>query len=134
MTKPAQIISAGAPITRQQALRGKHEDAPLTGYKVTLERLVLTNPMGLDLRCAALLARTALQYEASIEVEHSGRVADGKNLTDLVALDIPCAGVVTISAYGQTAQPALEAIHTLFYSAFQAEEAAPEPLNQGMTP
>lgn len=128
MTTPTRPGRSATPPRQQEGTDGTPK---LTGYKISLEQMSISNPMGLDLRCAALLARTALQCEAAIEVEYSGRRADGKNLMELVALDVPCNGVVTVSAYGCMAQHELQIIKRLLSTAFTMTETTatnPQPL------
>ena len=99
-------------------------DEPLpaiTGYKVAVERFIITNPMGLDLRCAARLARAALQFNAAVQVEYSDKVADGKDVMALVSLDVPGATIVTVSVYGADANLALDAIAYVFHTEYRAD-------------
>jgi phosphotransferase system HPr (HPr) family protein len=122
MQKSSPLVSLDTPLTRPHAWA---RDDRTTEHA----QLAITNPMGLDLRCAALLARAALQFAAEIKVTYSRRAADGKNLMDLVALDVPRDEIVTVCISGHDAYAALQTIRTLFYTAFEVavETHTPDP-------
>jgi phosphotransferase system HPr (HPr) family protein len=126
-------MSAGAAAARPHMPAGQRTGSVVQGYKVALERMVIANPMGLDLRCAALLAQGTLPFAAVIEVEYAGRRADGKDVRALLELDAPCQGVVTVSAYGRDAYPALQTIRALCYATGPAGAlAAPTAAGPGV--
>jgi len=97
----------------------------MNGYKVIADRFSVTNPMGLDLRCAHMLVQTALQFDAEFEVKYRRAAVDGKSLLNVLSLGVDCGSVVDVNIYGREAPQAHEAIQFLFNHAF-ASDVLPE--------
>jgi phosphocarrier protein FPr len=97
----------------------------MSGYKLIMEKFVVTNPHGLDLRCVRLLVQTTFQFEAEVEVSHGNTTVNGKSILDLMALGASCGALVEVRAYGPDASQAFQAIARLFEHAFLAD-AVPE--------
>jgi phosphotransferase system HPr (HPr) family protein len=90
----------------------------MSGYKLIMEKFVVTNPKGLDLRCVRMLVQTTLQFEAEVEVKYGNATVDGKSLLDLLALGVSRGAVVNVSVFGCDAPQAFYAIEQLFNYAF----------------
>jgi phosphotransferase system HPr (HPr) family protein len=79
---------------------------------LTSSEVVVTLPAGVDLhaRPAAQLVRTAMGFASSIEVQVDGRSADAKSLLSILALGATGGTPLRLSASGDDAGPALEAL------------------------
>lgn len=97
----------------------------MAGHTSIAGQFVVTNLMGLNVRCARRLAQTARQFEAACEVTYRGAVSDGKSLPHLLTLGVSCGEAVQVGVYGGDAPRAFEAIQQLFQQAF-GTAAAPE--------
>ena len=87
-------------------------------------KAVVSNASGLHLRPAAMLVKTAKQFDADIRVEHGRRRANGKSLLEIVTL---CAGqraAITVVAQGGDAEAAIRAIEKTFAGALRGDSAA----------
>jgi phosphotransferase system HPr (HPr) family protein len=74
--------------------------------------VLVTLPAGVDLhaRPAAQLVRTAMGFTASIEVHVEARSADAKSLLAVLALGATGGTPLRLSASGEDAGPALDAL------------------------
>jgi phosphotransferase system HPr (HPr) family protein len=74
--------------------------------------VLVTLPVGVDLhaRPAAQLVRTAIGFTASIEVHAEERSADAKSLLAILALGATGGTPLRLSASGEDAGPALDAL------------------------
>lgn len=93
----------------------------MSGYKVITEKYTVSNPMGLDLRCARMLVQTFWQFDVEVEVKFRRMRANGKSLLDMLAMGVSCGAMVEVSIYGLEAQQAQAAIQYLFSHAFALE-------------
>jgi phosphotransferase system HPr (HPr) family protein len=76
------------------------------------ETVLVTLPDGVDLhaRPAADFVRTAMRFGASIQVEANGRTADAKSLLTVLALGVKGGTELRLTATGDDAHPALDAL------------------------
>ena len=80
---------------------------------------VMTAPMGFHVRPAALFARTAMLYDASVMMaKKDGIFVNGKGILGLLTLGVRCGEEVVVSTKGRDAGDAIAAIAHLFADAF----------------
>jgi phosphocarrier protein HPr len=79
---------------------------------------VVLIPVGLHLRPAAKLVRTACDFDSDITVSCNGAIASAKSLIGIAMLSAACGTEIVVAAVGHDAQPAMAAIEDLFQSAF----------------
>ena len=75
--------------------------------------VVVTNPQGLHARPADLWVKTAVQYQASIDVIKDGERVNGKSILDLLMLAATEGTQLRIEADGPDAAAALDALEEL---------------------
>ncbi len=85
----------------------------------------IDSPSGFHMRPAAKLVQIASQYRSDIILECNDRRANGKSLLDIIMIGIAPRTGFTVSAYGDDAQPAINAIDD-FFKRFSVDEAASE--------
>ncbi len=78
----------------------------------------IRNKLGFHARPAALLVKTANQYQAEIKIIHSNTEIDGKNILGLMTLAANQGSRMTFIARGSDANEALKAIEQLFEDNF----------------
>ena len=83
------------------------------------EFTVNTNP-GLDLRPAAMIARTLLPVRSAVVAEAHGECADGRSVLGLCSLLATCGSKIEFSATGADGARALQAIQRLFDTQFRS--------------
>ncbi len=83
--------------------------------------LVLRNEVGLHARPAALFVQKANEFQSDIEVRHGDRSANAKSILSVLTLGAGKDAEVTISAEGQDAAEALDALRALIESNFGEE-------------
>jgi phosphotransferase system HPr (HPr) family protein len=96
--------------------------------EVIVRHCIITNELGLHLRPAGLLVKTANRYESAITIEKDGLVADGKSIIQITTLNAAHNSTITIKASGPDARQALDALGALISSNFE------EPQNNGNRP
>ncbi|MEM1147135.1 MAG: HPr family phosphocarrier protein [Pseudomonadota bacterium] len=86
----------------------------------------IINIKGLHARASAKLAQLALELPAIVTVNFEGESADARSIMDLLCLGAGQGNRVALSAEGQGAEEALEAVSTLFAEGFGelADDAA----------
>ena len=72
------------------------------------------NDHGLHLRCASDIATLAMQYGAVVKLSKGRRSVNAKSMLEILTLSAAPGAKLTISAKGDDAQQALDAIVTLF--------------------
>ncbi|MCA9194937.1 MAG: HPr family phosphocarrier protein [Planctomycetales bacterium] len=94
-----------------------------------LEKVVtVTNPMGIHMRPADLLVRTASRFECRIELEKDGQIVDGRSILGILTLGATQGCEIRLVADGPDAGLALAALAELFsqgFHEFSAEIASP---------
>ncbi len=84
--------------------------------------VIVTNPQGLHARPADLFVKTALRFQARIEVIKDGERVDGKSILAILTLGAPEGTQLVIEATGQDAATALDALVELVEHDFHETE------------
>lgn len=85
----------------------------------------IVNRKGLHARASAKLAELALELPAIVTVSFEGESADARSIMDLLCLGAGIGSVVSLSADGEGAGSALDAVERLFVDGFgELEEDA----------
>ena len=80
--------------------------------RITRE-MTLLNKYGLHVRPSGLFAKTASRFDAEVEVEKDGNVVSGKSIMALMTLEAVCGTVLKVTASGNQATEALDALEGL---------------------
>ena len=97
-------------------------DPDRTQARETVERkLEIQNKLGLHARPAALFVKTAARYASNITVEKDGVEVSGKSIMGLLTIEGHQGSVLKVTAEGQDAGDAVEALSELFESKFNEE-------------
>jgi len=83
-----------------------------------VKKLGVTNALGLHLRAAAQLAKTASRYKCKISIKNDNGHADGKSTINLLSLCALGGSEVTVILDGNDEPDAWDAIRNLFASNF----------------
>ena len=84
-------------------------------------RVEICNQKGLHARASAAFARLSNEYSAQVSVAHEGVTADGGSIMDLLFLAASKGCVIEISADGEDADQAVNALKTLVENRFGEE-------------
>ena len=82
-------------------------------------RVTVVNALGLHARAAARFVRLAGQFRSGIHVARGGRRVDGKSILGLLLLSAARGSVLEISAEGDDAGRALDALRALVERGFE---------------
>ncbi|HTN87668.1 MAG TPA: phosphoenolpyruvate--protein phosphotransferase [Sorangium sp.] len=118
---PGEVIAAlngGA-----SAPAAPHAVAPAGGTSIEVSS---PSPHGLHARPATALVEVAKRFRAEIAVRHGEKTANGKSLVALLGLGAVAGARLTVSAAGDDAAAALEALGAAFAGGL-GEDAAPRP-------
>jgi phosphocarrier protein len=85
-------------------------------------RLTIINKLGLHARAAAKLVTLANQFDADIRINKDGREVDGKSIMSVMMLAATKGTEIGLSAEGDDAAQALEAICALINNRFDEPE------------
>jgi phosphocarrier protein HPr len=85
------------------------------GASATFE---IVNRLGLHARAATKLVQTASRFDAEVELQKDGHVANGKSVMGVLLLCGHQGSRVTVTANGPDAREAVEAIGTLIAERF----------------
>ena len=85
------------------------------GASATFE---IVNKLGLHARAATKLVQTASRFDAEVELQKDGHVANGKSVMGVLLLCGHQGSRVTVSANGPDAREAVEAIGALIADRF----------------
>lgn len=88
--------------------------------RVTAE-VTVSNKLGLHARPAALFVRTAQKFPCHITVEKDGEEVNGKSIMGLMMLAAGMGSVLKITAIGDGAQDAIDAIKELVARKFDED-------------
>ena len=80
-----------------------------------VKKIGINDPLGLHLRVAAQLAKTASNYKCKITVKNHNGHANGKSILNLLALSAIAGSELTIILEGVDASAAWNAIDHLFH-------------------
>lgn len=83
------------------------------------KEFIIRNKLGLHLRPAGLLVKTANKYKSDITVEKDGLQVDGKSIIAITTLNATKNSTITIKACGQDADQALEELGRLIAGNFE---------------
>lgn len=90
-----------------------------TGKSQNISReLVVQNKQGIHARPAAMFVKTANRFECDIMVEKDGETVNGKSIMGLMMLAAGPGSRLTVSAAGEDASAAVEAINELMLRKF----------------
>jgi phosphocarrier protein HPr len=84
--------------------------------------ITITDPVGLHARPAALLVRTAGQYQARVQLTHGTKHADARSIIQLLALGVRPGSPVTVTAEGMDEAEALAAVLDVLSAPMEPEE------------
>lgn len=87
--------------------------------EVMVRQFIITNELGLHLRPAGLLVKTANRYASAVTIEKDGVVADGKSIIQITTLNAARNSTITITASGPDARQAMEALGALIINNFE---------------
>ena len=79
----------------------------------------VTNKLGIHARPAAQFVKTASQFSCDIQVEKDDEQADGKSIMGLMMLAAGNDSVLTVTAEGDDAEEALDALGALISRNFE---------------
>jgi phosphocarrier protein len=92
----------------------------------TLEReFTVSNRLGIHARVAAQIVRVASRFDSQILISRCGGTVNGKSILDVMTLVCPHGSKVNISAKGQDAAQALNALAALFRAKFGERDDCP---------
>jgi phosphotransferase system HPr (HPr) family protein len=85
------------------------------------KEFTILNKLGIHARPAAQFVKTASEFNCEIRVEKDGEEVDGKSIMGLMMLAAGHGSVITVTAEGEDADGALEAIEQLVERRFEEE-------------
>ncbi len=97
---------------------------------VVSRKVTVGNPQGLHARPADLFARLAKRFDSTIEVIKDGKRVDGKSILDVLTLGAGKGTPLTITASGNDAHEAVEALGRLVEHENPVEDLADETRNK----
>jgi Phosphotransferase System HPr (HPr) Family len=83
---------------------------------------IVCNPLGIHARPAALLAQCCVNFKSSVTVSCNGRVADGDNVLQLLALSAKKSDMLKIVAEGEDEEETINAIDKLLHGEFEEKK------------
>ena len=90
-----------------------------------IRQIEVVNRKGLHARASAKLAELALELPTTVTVSFEGESADARSHMDLLCLGAGIGSIVSLSAEGDDAERALDAVAALFMDGFgELEEDA----------
>jgi phosphotransferase system HPr (HPr) family protein len=72
--------------------------------------VVITDPIGLHARPAAIVVQTAGRYQARVRIAHGERRADARSIIQLLSLGVRQGSQITVTAEGADETDALAAV------------------------
>ncbi len=85
-------------------------------------KLTLTNRRGLHARAATKLVQCCQPFQARVSVANGALSGDAANIMSLLMLAAPCGTELVVSAEGEDAEAALDAVEALFEARFDEDE------------
>jgi phosphocarrier protein len=89
---------------------------------VSKKTVIIVNKLGLHARAAAKFVQTASRYESLVEVEHKGRMVNGKSIMGVMMLAASLGAELVIHAQGADSEEALTALIELVQARFGEAE------------
>ena len=89
-------------------------------------QITITNPQGLHMRPAYLLAETASKFDCEIELVKDDIRVDGKSVLGILTLGAAQGADVTVEADGDDAEDAIATLKELLQSGFPSTKQASE--------
>ena len=96
------------------------DPAPPNGALV--RELKITNKKGLHARASARFVQTVQQFNATVQVTRCGETAGGDSIMSLLMLAAPFGSTILVSAMGNEAEAALDALQKLLAEGFGEED------------
>ncbi|MGE8416083.1 MAG: phosphoenolpyruvate--protein phosphotransferase [Pseudomonas sp.] len=119
------LVEQGQPLLQlAPTARSAAGDAEVEGEALFSKPLTLANPQGLHARPAALLAQAAKGFAASICLHRRTDSANAKSLVSIMALQTVQGDVLQVSAVGEDAEQAIQALVALLASGCGEQVAA----------
>lgn len=88
------------------------------------KKVTVSNPQGIHLRPAYLIAELAGKYQSDVNLETASEKADGKSVLEIIGLAASSGTELNVLADGPDANDAVDAIIQLVSHGFPGEEAA----------
>jgi phosphocarrier protein HPr len=86
------------------------------------ERVTIVNKLGLHARASAKFVNVANRYTADIKIKYDEKTVDGKSIMNIMMLAASKGAVLEITAEGEDAAEAIQAIITLVQNRFDETE------------
>jgi phosphocarrier protein HPr len=96
------------------------------------QTVTVLNRLGLHMRPADLLVRTAMRFQSQIEIEKDGQAVDCKSILGILSLVAAQGTQLNLRATGADAAEAVQALSELFAQSFHesdSEVASPPTTN-----
>lgn len=131
MAKRYQMQQARQPQAQPEAHQAANHRQPresMQHAQALTERITITNPQGLHMRPATLLAVTAQKFASDIWLIASGQRINGKSLWDLISLGAVHGTELIVEVVGTDAPLALAAVlHVLSTQSLDEDESLIAP-------
>lgn len=88
-------------------------------HSMPTREFTVTNKLGIHARPAAQFVKTASRYSCDIQVEKDDEQADGKSIMGLMMLAAGNGSILVVTAEGEDAEEALEALEELIHRNFE---------------
>ena len=85
------------------------------------KEFTILNKLGIHARPAAQFVKTANRFDANVFVEKDGEEVDGKSIMGLMMLAAGHGSVISVTAEGEDADAAMEALADLIGRKFEEE-------------
>lgn len=91
--------------------------------QIITKKLLIQNLKGLHARATASFVKVASQFQSDIEIAKSedGMTVSGKSIMGILMLAVPLGTEITVTAKGEDAQDAINAIETLVNARFNED-------------
>ena len=82
-------------------------------------QMLISDPVGLHARPAALFVQTAQKYSANVSVAFNGKNANGKSLLSVLSLGVVQGSIISITVDGRDEDEALDSLRNLIEGNFK---------------
>ncbi len=86
--------------------------------KPMIREVLLSHAPGLHARPCLAIVKLAGQFQSRLQIHHGRKIADARNMMDLLSLGAPSGTRLQLSAEGPDADKALNALADLFANNF----------------